>query len=155
MSVQIKPPVRHEAMRIADVIMSFPSLLLAVVVGLSGNTDRAGYYVAAVGAGDRDAVRHQLHEVAPHRVPLASAQEPPLHEGVEVVPEQHLRPVHVPDTRQDGLIHQKCRDRPGRTMDPAPGKIRIGVCPQRVGTQHRQLRGNLGPRPQGTQLGPT
>ena len=73
---------------------------------------------------------------------------------IDPVTEQDLRPVHVSDTGQDGLVHQECRDRPGRTMDPAPGKIRIGVRPQRVGAEHSQLRGDLGSRTQHAELRP-
>ena len=102
-----------------------------------------------------DAVRHELDQIGPDPRPAPPAQLVAWAMRIDPVTEQDLCPVHVSDAGKDGLVHQKCRDRPRCTVDPAPCKIRIGVRTQRVGAERGHLRGNLGPRPQHEELGAT
>jgi hypothetical protein len=80
------------------------------------------------------ALRHQFDEIGPDPQPTAAMQLVTRPMRVDPVAEEHFRAIHVAHTGQDGLIHQQCGDRPSRAVDPAPGKIRIGIGSQWIWT---------------------
>ncbi len=90
------------------------------------------------------ALAHQRAQVRPDRVPLAAGEVLAGPVGVDTVPEQHLRAVHVAHARDDLLVHEQGGHGDPAAGDPLPGPLAVVAGAQRVGAQPVVYRALLG-----------